>query len=50
MITPWSADDRIDEDVVRRMVDFHVENGTSALYPVARPANRRHLAMTNSIE
>ena len=34
LITPMYDDGRIDEDALRRLVDFHVEGGTSAIVAV----------------
>lgn len=34
LITPMQEDGRIDEDSMRRLVDFHVEGGTSAIVAV----------------
>jgi 4-hydroxy-tetrahydrodipicolinate synthase len=33
MVTPWSADDTIDEAVVRKLVEHHIANGTSGILP-----------------
>lgn len=34
VVTPMNADESVDEEMLRRLVDFHVENGTDCIAPV----------------
>ena len=33
MITPFDEQDRVDEDGIRKLVEFHIKNGTDAIVP-----------------
>ena len=44
LITPMHADGRVDEDSLRRLVDFHVEEGTAAIVAVGTTGESATLA------
>ncbi|MBI4335892.1 MAG: 4-hydroxy-tetrahydrodipicolinate synthase [Candidatus Omnitrophica bacterium] len=33
IVTPFTKDDKVDETAFRKLIDFHVQNGTSAIVP-----------------
>ena len=33
LITPFTKNDEVDEDKIRELVNFHIENGTSGIVP-----------------
>jgi len=55
LITPMHEDGRIDEDALRRLVDFHVEGGTSAIVAAgttgesATLEEQEHCALVRSV-
>jgi 4-hydroxy-tetrahydrodipicolinate synthase len=50
LVTPMVADDSVDYDSLQRLVDFHVENGTSAIVSVGTTGESATLDMPEHCE
>ncbi len=50
LVTPMSADDSVDYDSLQRLVDFHVENGTSAIVSMGTTGESATLDMPEHCE
>lgn len=50
MLTPFTDDGRVNEQVVRQMVDFMVSKGLHGLFPVSSVGEFVHLSLDQSLE